>query len=267
MKSRSAYLLRRCVLTIALLWSALLSFAQVGEHRNDFAVGANAGFVLSNVGFTPSVSQTMHSGITLGATFRYTCEKYFKTICSIVAEVNYATVGWKEDILDAMDQPVVNAVTGKAEEYQRHLHYVQVPVFAHLAWGKERKGWQFFAQAGPQFGFLLSESTTTNFDLATADISQRSNKIVAQDTMKVQNRFDYGIAAGAGAELVLPKAGHFLLEARYYYGLGNIYHDSKRDYFGKSNMGNIVVKLTWLFDLKKRNKQKKMPAIDIPLTE
>ena len=45
--------------------------------------------------------------------------------------------------------------------------------------------------------------------------------------------------------------GHFLFEARYYYGLGNIYGSSKKDYFGKSNYGNIVVKATYLFDLTK----------------
>ena len=45
--------------------------------------------------------------------------------------------------------------------------------------------------------------------------------------------------------------GHFLLEGRYYYGLGNIYGSTKRDYFGKSNFGNIVVKATYLFDIKR----------------
>ena len=42
-----------------------------------------------------------------------------------------------------------------------------------------------------------------------------------------------------------------MLEARYYYGLGNIYGSSKRDYFSKSNIGNIVIKATWLVDLSK----------------
>jgi len=31
--------------------------------------------------------------------------------------------------------------------------------------------------------------------------------------------------------------------------LGNIYGSSKKDYFGKSNYGNIVVKATYLFDI------------------
>ena len=36
---------------------------------------------------------------------------------------------------------------------------------------------------------------------------------------------------------------------RYYYGLGNMYGATKRDYFGRSNFGNIVVKFTYLFDI------------------
>ena len=68
--------------------------------------------------------------------------------------------------------------------------------------------------------------------------------VVAQDTMAVENKLDYGIALGLGAEYSIPKVGHFLAEARYYYGLGNIYGASKRDYFGKSNYGQIVLKIS-----------------------
>jgi hypothetical protein len=72
--------------------------------------------------------------------------------------------------------------------------------------------------------------------------------------MAVEKKFDYGIAAGLGAEYSIPGAGHLLLEARYYYGLGNIYGDTKRDFFGSSNYGNIVVKLSYLFDITKTKK-------------
>lgn len=238
--------------TVALLLVLLVAMsakAQVGDHRNDFAIGVNGGYVLSNVGFVPKVTQSLHPGITGGLSFKYTCEKYFKTYCSVLAEVNYARIGWKERILTVTDEPVVNPVTGLAEAYQRDLNYIQVPVFAHLAWGKEHKGFQFFFQAGPQFGFLLNESTTSNFRFADRNLADRSNQTCAQDTMAVENRFDYGIAAGLGVEWSIPHAGHVLLEGRYYYGLGNIYGDSKRDYFAKSNHSNIVIKLTYLFDI------------------
>ena len=204
---------------------------------------------MSNVGFTPKVTQSLLGGTTAGLSWRYVCEKYFSTICSIYGEVNYTQMGWKERILTTDNQPVINAVSGLPEQYSRTLNYLQVPVFAHLAWGKEHSGMQFFFQLGPQFGYLLSEKTTTNFNFKDRNTADRSNVVCAQDTMAVENKFDYGIAAGAGIELSVRRVGHFLLEGRYYYGLGNIYGDSKRDYFSKSNNSSIVVKLTYLFDV------------------
>lgn len=240
---------KKAVALLLVLLAAMSAKAQIGDHRNDFSIGVNGGYVLSNVGFVPKVTQSLHPGITGGLSFKYTCEKYFKTYCSVLAEVNYARIGWKERILTVADEPVVNPVTGLAEAYQRDLNYIQVPIFAHLAWGKEHKGFQFFFQAGPQFGFLLNESTKANFRFADRNLADRSNQTCAQDTMAVENRFDYGIAAGLGVEWSIPHAGHLLLEGRYYYGLGNIYGDSKRDYFAKSNHSNIVIKLTYLFDI------------------
>lgn len=244
----------RLVLAVAFCLAATGLKAQIGEHRNDFSIGVNGGYAMSSLGFTPKVTQKQHGGLTGGLSWRYVCEKYFSTICSIYGEVNYTQAGWQENILTANDEPVINAQTGVAEEYSRTLNYVQVPVFAHLAWGRERKGLQFFFQAGPQFGYLLSESTTTNFDLGNRNSFDRANPVVAQDTMAVEHKFDYGIAAGLGVEYSIPKVGHFLLEGRYYYGLGNIYGDTKRDYFAKSNISNIVVKLTWLFDITRTKK-------------
>lgn len=241
---------------LATVWALIMPMAlsaQVGEHRNVCSMGVNGGYVLSNVGFDPSVPQKMHGGITGGLSFRYTSEKYFSTICSISAEVNYASIGWKQDILTGADRPVINA-NGCAEQYERTINYLQVPVFAHLAWGRETRGWSFFFKLGPQIGFYLNEKTTKNYDAANlaTDGTGRANTIVTQEGMPVEHKFDYGIAAGLGTEWSHPRMGHFQLEARYYYGLGNIYGSSKRDYFGKSNHGNIIVKASYLFDIIKR---------------
>lgn len=249
--------LKTIALLAMLLTASAAIHAQIGEHRNDLAIGFNAGYIMSSVGFTPKVTLDTHTGMTAGLSMRYTCEKYFKTICSISAEVNYARIGWKERILTANDEPVINPVTGMAEAYQRDMNYIQVPIFAHLAWGRERKGVQFFFKAGPQFGYLIGESTKTNFNVKDANFDDRANKTCAQDTMAVENKFDFGIAAGLGMEYSIPKVGHFLLEGRYYYGLGNIYGDSKRDYFAKSNHSNIVVKLSYLFDITRTKGLKK----------
>jgi len=237
------------LIALTLLLLPLTVQAQIGEHRNTLSVGVNGGYNLTSIRFTPKVVQSMKGGINGGLTVRYTVEKYFSTIASIQAEINYSQLGWKENIQDVNDNAVINATTGLAEQYERTINYVQIPFMAHLAWGRENKGINFFVNAGPQLGIYLSESTKTNFDWANRNMTDRANTIVAQDTMKVENKFDYGIAAGAGIEWAIPKVGRFTLEGRYYYGLGNIYGDSKRDYFASSNYGTITIKLGYLFDI------------------
>lgn len=251
--------MRKIIVLIFVLCSVAAS-AQVGEFRKDLAVGFNGGYVMSNVDFVPKVPQGYQGGMTGGLTVRYTCEKYFKSICAVVAEVNYAQIGWKEDILDMQDQPVpLHTDPSQTLRYSRKIDYVQVPVFARLGWGRERNGFQAFFQIGPQVGIYMSDKTETNFDVRNPAFNptskdyqysgKRASHVVAQDTMAIEKKYDYGIAAGLGLEFSNRHVGHFLLEGRYYYGLGNIYGNTKRDYFGRSNFGNIVIKFTYLFDI------------------
>ena len=222
--------------------------AQVGEYRTDFAVGVNGGYMMNKISFQPDVPQDMMGGLTGGLTFRYTCERYFKSICAIVAEVNYAQMGWKENIEDIEK---LNPLY-----YERRINYIQIPVMARLGWGRERKGLQGFFQIGPQIGVYLDESTDTNIEPFRGTQTTRSSVVTAQESMPVENKFDYGIAGGAGIEFSHPKLGHFLLEGRYYFGLGNIYGNTKQDYFGKSNQGTIVIKMSYLFDIVKTKNDK-----------
>ena len=127
---------------------------------------------------------------------------------------------------------------------------------ARLGWGRERKGLQGFFQIGPQIGVYLDESTDTNIEPFRGTQTTRSSVVTAQESMPVENKFDYGIAGGAGIEFSHPKLGHFLLEGRYYFGLGNIYGNTKQDYFGKSNQGTIVIKMSYLFDIVKTKNDK-----------
>lgn len=247
--------MRRYIVFLLFVLSTFSASAQIGQHRNDLSIGFNAGYVLSNISFTPKVTQSMHSGLSGGLTFRYVCEKYFNSICAIQAELNYAMIGWKEKIQDTKDIAVLND-KGEPMTYARDLNYIQFPVLARLGWGKEEKGFQFFFQAGPQFGLYISDNEKKNFTMSYAKdhISERSNQTIAQDTMSVANKLDYGITAALGLEYSIPHAGHILFEGRYYYGLGDIYGNSKRDYFSRSNLGNIILKMTYLFDITKTKK-------------
>lgn len=228
------------------LWAS----AQVGEHRNQFAVGFHGGCNLNTVSFVPNVNQKMFTGMEGGLMVRYTCEKYFKTICSIQMEFNYTQLGWEEDIIDVNDNPVPTISGGDYERYNRTTNYFQVPVLAHLAWGKEKQGVNFFFEAGPALGIFLNEKTETNFEPSTINKELRNHQTDSVLCNKpVQNKLDYGIAAGGGVELHIKSLGRLQLSGRYYYGLGNLFNDSKRDYFSRSNHQSITIRAAYLFDL------------------
>lgn len=215
--------------------------AQVGEIRNDIAIGVNGGYVLDKVSFNPTIKQNYHGGKTFGLTFRYTCEKYFSSYCALQAELNYAELGWRELIETSTDT------------YQRTINYVQLPFLARMAWGKERRGLMGYIVLGPQVGFYLNDKDKRGTSDGSAgwtdhSLSLRPNHITAQYDLPVKNKFEYGITGGAGIELNTA-AGHFLLEGRYYYGLADLFGNGKKDVFGRSSHGAIIVKVGYLINL------------------
>lgn len=220
-----------CFLTLPIM-------AQLGEERNNLAVGVNLGMNMTKVDFSPRIKQKSHNGMALGVTARYMCEKYFNMMCGIQAEINYTQRGWKEDIDDGSDNT-----------YSRTMNYIEVPLLAHLAFGKDAldKGTKFFINMGPQVAFFLNEKEKMSEDWNPA---YRPNGVNQQYGKWVENKFDYGLLGGLGMEFST-KAGHFLLEGRYYYGLADFWGSSKKDEFGRSGHSYMGVKLTYLFDITK----------------
>ena len=228
---RLRHILPFLLLTVA---SALPVHAQMGEQRRNLAVGVNGGISMSSVSFSPSIKQKNLMGMNGGFTVRYISERYFKMICGAQLEVNFAQRGWDEYYKDYPDL-----------SYTHTMNYVEIPFLAHLAFGKEQQGMQFFINLGPQIGFLLGDSEKSAGDWDSTSLTTE------QHGKPIDNTFDYGIAAGLGVELRTKKTGNFLLEGRYYYALSDFYGSTKKDYFSRSAHGVIVAKLTYLFDLKK----------------
>ena len=239
--------MKRFLLFLLVVIPALDTFAQIGESRRAISVGVNVGVLMNKVSFTPSIKQNWHVGPTFGLTVRIMSERYFKTYCALQFELNYAQLGWNENILNSN-------IESLPDTYQRHLNYFEIPFLARLGWGKESEGLMGFFAVGPQIGYLFSEkskqSSTWTFD--SAGHPDRPNGMFAQYSMSVSKKFDYGIAAGAGIELNT-KAGHFILEGRYYYGLSDLFGNSKKDVFSRSNNGTIQAKMTYLFDIRKES--------------
>ncbi len=240
---------RAVLLVLSCLSISVVATAQVGEHRKDFAIGVNGGYMLNKVSFNPTVKQTFHGGTGMGVTARYICEKYFKMICGVQMEINYSQLGWKEEFED-----------GDNRTYRRRMNYLQVPLLAHLGFGRERGGAKGFLVLGPQFGVFLNENDEKTGDWSeeeelyrrtlTQEGSTQSIRIM-QHWVSAEKKFEYGLTGGAGLELST-KGGHrFLLEGRYYFALSDIFNNTKQDPFGRSANGTIVAKVSYLLDVLK----------------
>ena len=230
--------LKSILLGTALLAGIVLpANAQIGEQRHNFAIGINGGANYSTVSFQPTIKQNGLLGITGGVTARYISEKYFAMICGALLELNFSQRGWDEKF-----DPELGV--SSEDSYVRTLNYLEIPFLAHLAFGKDR-GAQFFINLGPQIGFLLSENEKREGSWKTANRAPNE-----QYGKRIEIKFDYGIAGGGGIE-VRTKAGNFLLEGRYYFGLADFYNSTKKDYFARSANSTITAKITYLFDIKK----------------
>ena len=216
------------LLAIIFSLAALTASAQIEEPRSIFELGVSGGMNLSKMDLQPSLRQKMLKGANGGLSIRYTSEKYFSMICAAQLEVNYSQRGWEEEF----DKELPYTFT-------RTLNYIEVPFLAHLAWGQEPRGLQFFINLGPQLGFFLGDEEEYGGGLDPATRPESIRPIYGKE---VENKFEYGIAGGAGLEWKT-KAGNFFVEGRYYYGLSDIFHNSKTDDFGRSANQTITVRL------------------------
>lgn len=219
----------KILLVLALLSISGGAFAQYKFYYPELYVGTNQGVALwTNVGFSPSVEENFDVRYHGGITVRYIIQKYF----GIQAELNYTQRGWSE----------TSKTTG--ERYEHRLDYLELPLVCHIFFGTEL--FKFYINLGPKIRYMI-------YDKATAPFSDGKGGV--QQTMPIDNRFDYSIFGGIGFEFRTKKAGCFFLEARYDYGLGNIFSSTKADPFQRSNNQAITISVGYLFNVlsKKKN--------------
>lgn len=212
------------ILLVGLLFAQGL-WAQYTYIEPEIYIGTNQGVaMMTTVGFNPAVSQNFDVRYNGGFTFRYIGQKYF----GVIAELNYTQRGWSS----------TSPITG--EIYNRRLDYLEVPFLAHIYFGKNK--FRFFINLGPKIRLLVNDAATAPFSVNPG----------IEQTKEIENIFDYGICGGLGIEVPTPKAGNFILEARYDYGLGNIFKNNKGEDFSLSNNQAITISVAYLFNVARR---------------
>lgn len=197
-------------------------------------IGARGGVTFSSVMFKPSIMGKFGLGYTAGFTFRYSEENHF----GLIAEVNLVQRGWAEKFENL------------PYKYQRILNYVEVPVMSHIYFGRRGK---FFFNAGPEIAYYLGDKINSNFDIYdTGNLTGFNDKKrrVEQLTMNVSQKLDFGIVAGLGGEFSINRKNSLALEARVYYGIGNVMPSGRQETFSVSNQLSIGVTAGYWFRIK-----------------
>ncbi|MCH5216631.1 MAG: PorT family protein [Muribaculaceae bacterium] len=222
--------------TLSLLFGFLTisnSYSQ-RTYEPKFYIGGHAGVTLSRINFSPSIPQGFIMGKQFGISGRYAEESNF----GLIGEVNFMQRGWSESFDDA---PL---------SYKRTLNYINIPILTHIFFGNNKfKG---FFNLGPEVSYMISESESSNFDInqPNANSGFPNTHRSEQYKMAVTTKFDYGISAGAGIELIIANKHSVMLDGRFYYGLGNIFPSHKTDYFSASPNMSIIVSLGYMIRVK-----------------
>jgi len=227
------FLFSRILLVAMMLFGFNVSEAQT-HYSSRVSIGAKGGVDLSRIFFNPSVRQNFKIGAVGGVTFRYVEESHF----GLIAEMNFVQRGWAQNFEET------------PYEYSRTINYIEIPVLAHIYFG--RRG-RFFFNAGPQVAFALGESTSCNFDvdkISTLPGFPYHNRTWHQLRMKTNHKVDFGISAGLGGEFFASPRHSMYLEARFYYGLGNVLKSGRTDPFSASNSMTLSATLGYWFRIK-----------------
>lgn len=223
---------RKTLLCATLFAAAVTTAAAQSHYESRVYIGGHAGADFSRVMFTPSVPQGFNIGANAGLNFRYVEQKHF----GFIVEANWVQRGWKEDFENL------------PYNYSRTVNFIQVPFLAHIYFGRRGK---FFINAGPSVSFMVGESTSCNFDVnSVATNPDFNNRITYQQLQEVDQKVDYGIEAGIGGEFSINPRNSIYLDARFYYGLGNLLKSGRTEPIRGSNSMTISLSLGYWFRLK-----------------
>ena len=204
------------------------------HYSSNVAIGVKGGMDFSEVFFNPHVKQTFQPGVTAGVMVRYIEENHF----GLIGELNFAQRGWKENFEEDPFQ------------YSRDLDYIDLCFLSHVFFGARGR---FFFNAGPQVGYYLGEHIKSNFnpyEMGSIPGFPNINRINQQMIEPINIKVDYGISAGLGGEFNINRKNSICVEARFYFGLANIFSTKRSDYFNASNQMSLSATVGYWFRVK-----------------
>jgi hypothetical protein len=237
----------KIIIGFLFIFSTFAMSAQQNNFLHEVAIGVNGGANLYKVSFkynNRAMDQElgnvgMSMGVKSGISVRYISMKHF----GVQLEANFMQGGWNEKFKSNKNVYNVNFSDVKIS---RRLNYIEIPLLAHIYFGRKLR---FFVNLGPKLGFLttygkLESNLSSNqfgvFKLNDPRIHDENNE---------HSKLDYGLSGGGGLDLQIGRL-HTVIEARYTYGFGDVYSNSKSDIYQRSNNQDIAITIAFLLPVK-----------------
>lgn len=220
------------------------SFAQARIPR-ELHLGVVGGANISQYTFHPRVSQRYTGGYTMGVAARYIEESFF----GLQAELLLTERGFADLFEPNPDEWV----------FERKLLYVELPVMAHVYFPMGKLN-EVSIDLGPKFGYFLSDKVNSNLPENYGQTLLTSGNVYKHHELPITEKFDYGLQFGLGYEFKFSQKISAQLTGRYYFGLANLWPDSKADDFEQASNSSFQISLAvwWHHIIKgKKNKNNK----------
>lgn len=231
---RSVKRMQHRVWALVLMLCLTACMAAMAQKRipREIHFGVLGGGTLSEYWFHPSVTQQYAKGYTAGVGVRYIEE----TLFGLQAELHLTQRGFS-DFYE--EEPEL--------EFTRSLTYLELPVMAHVYF-KVGERHEVTFDAGPKFGYYLWDHVDSTLpEKFGQEGDPHYGYVYKHHFLPVERKFDYGIQAGLGYEFKFNKELSMQIAGRYYFGLANMWPDSKADDFELSSHQAIqlVVSVWW----------------------
>ena len=226
MMSRFLYTKVACLVLLFLS----LNFTVKAQERipREIHFGVVGGSNISAYTFHPIIPQRYTGSYTFGVAARYIEEQYF----GLQAELLLTERGFA-------DQWEPNE---EVWLFERKLLYVELPVMAHVYFNLGKRN-QVAIDLGPKLAWFVSDRTNSNLPENYGQSGTSMGNQYMHHELPIEKKFDYGLQFGLGYEFRISKLLSAQLTGRYYFGLGNLWADSKADYFEQSSNNSFQISL------------------------
>lgn len=214
---------RRIIALLCLIVCANIGMAMAQARiPREVHLGVKGGAMLSQYSFHPRVSQRFTGSYSMGVAARYIEEEYF----GLQAELLISDRGFA-DLYDPNPDGWL---------FERKLTYIELPVLAHVYFPLGKRN-EISIDLGPKIAWFLGDRVNSSLP---ADFNSLVN-VYKHHELPISKKFDYGIQLGLGYEFKINQKLSAQLSGSFYFGLGNLWPDTKADDFEESKVNSIQI--------------------------